>query len=112
MKNTCSFYLFDDNKYKEIYLMKKTALIFLSIFAMANCYSIDKTKVGGKEVVTASQMNPAILTLWGAPVTACLDDLQKEGVTQVVDAKGAPTKGLFILSRISGTESCQATGVK
>ncbi|MCG6146190.1 hypothetical protein [Leptospira bandrabouensis] len=92
--------------------MKKILLMAAVAALVANCYSIDKTKVGGKEVVTATQMNPAIFTMWGAPVTACLDDLNKEGVTQVVDAKGPATKGLFTTSRISTTEACQATGVK
>ncbi|WP_032809680.1 MULTISPECIES: hypothetical protein [unclassified Leptospira] len=87
-------------------------LTFVVVGLIANCYSIDKTKVGGKEVITATQMNPVIFTAWGAPVTACLNDLNKEGATQVVDARGAATGGMFSTSRISGTEACQATGVK
>ncbi|EMY77535.1 hypothetical protein LEP1GSC060_0170 [Leptospira weilii serovar Ranarum str. ICFT] len=92
--------------------MKKILFLTFVVGLIANCYSIDKTKVGGKDVITATQMNPVIFTAWGAPVTACLNDLNKEGATQVVDARGAATGGMFSTSRISGTEACQATGVK
>lgn len=101
-------------KIRRKHSMKKIFILFslIAIALVVNCYSIDKVKVGGKDVITATQMNPVIFTAWGAPVTACLNDLNKEGVTQVVDAKGAPTGGLFSTSRLSGTEACQATGVK
>ena len=95
--------------------MKKILLILTSMviaFALVNCKSIDKTNVGGKTVVTASQMQPVIFTAMGAPVTACLDDLEAEGVKNVTNANGAPTGGLFIVSRLSGSEQCQATGTK
>lgn len=82
------------------------------LLAFGYCSSVDRTKVGGKEVVTATQSKPVIFTGLGAPVTACLDELNTQGVTTVTNANGAPTGGLFSSSRISGTESCQATGVK
>ncbi|MCB1140052.1 MAG: hypothetical protein KDK23_14920 [Leptospiraceae bacterium] len=94
--------------------MKKIGLSMslLAALALFNCASIDKTSVNGKEVVTATRAAPVILTAIGAPVTDCLDDLNKEGVSTVTNANGAPTKGLFSVSRLTGSENCQATGVK
>lgn len=87
------------------------AAVAASLVAV-NCKSIDKSKVGGKEVVVASQMNLVIFTALGAPVSACLDDLNKEGVTNVANAAGAPTGGLFSTYRLSSVEGCQAAGTK
>ncbi|MBK8395175.1 MAG: hypothetical protein IPL26_08000 [Leptospiraceae bacterium] len=92
--------------------MKTLLAMFFSLLFLVNCYSIDKSKVGGKDVIVATQMNPVIFTLWGAPATACLDDLNKQGVTQVSSAQGPATGGMFSTSRLSGTEACQAVGVK
>ncbi|MEQ8353088.1 MAG: hypothetical protein RH862_16490 [Leptospiraceae bacterium] len=94
--------------------MKKIGLTMslLAALALFNCASIDKTTVKGKEVVTSTHAAPVIFTALGAPVTKCLDDLDEEGVTTVTNANGAPTNGLFSISRLTGSEQCQATGVK
>lgn len=94
--------------------MKKLMVLAAAVAALVavNCKSIDKAKVGGKEVVVASQYNIVIFTALGAPVTACLDDLNKEGVTTVTNSNGAPTGGLFSTYRLSSAEGCQAAGTK
>tara|TARA_B100001939_G_scaffold348121_1_gene372815 strand:+ start:6401 stop:6688 length:288 start_codon:yes stop_codon:yes gene_type:complete len=95
-------------------MIKKIGLTMslLAGLALFNCASIDKTSVNGKEVVTATRAAPVIFTVLGAPVTKCLDDLNEENVTTVANASGAPTNGLFSISRLTGSESCQATGTK
>ena len=88
------------------------SLSLLAGLALFNCASIDKTSVNGKEVVTATRAAPVIFPVLGAPVTKCLDDLNDQGVSTVNNAAGAPTGGLFSISRLTGSESCQATGTK
>jgi hypothetical protein len=93
---------------KKILVLAAVAAALVAV----NCKSIDKAKVGGKEVVVASQMNLVIFTAMGAPVTACLDDLGKEGVSTVTNVGGQPTGGLFSTFRLSSVEGCQAAGTK
>ncbi len=91
--------------------MKKTivACFALSLFAVG-CAGINTAEVGGKTVVISTRAAPVILTALGAPLSKCLADLNDEGVTQVVDADGANEN--LLISRISGFEVCQASGVK
>ena len=87
-----------------------------------NCKSVDKANVGGKEVIVASEMNPVIFTVWGAPVTKCIEAVKAEGATKIANANQsivgnlgalpAGTNGLYSSSRLSSTEACQATGIK
>lgn len=88
------------------------SLCLVATAAAFSCASIDQTSVNGKQVVTATRSAPVILTAIGAPVTKCLDDLNEAGVTTVTNANGAPTHGLYSISRLTGSESCQATGTK
>ena len=81
-------------------------------FGGISCASIDRAKVGDKEVVVATRMAPVIFTLWGAPVGECIEDLKKEGVQEVTTVIGPPTGGLFVLLRLFSVEACQAVGVK
>ncbi|EMM74007.1 hypothetical protein LEP1GSC038_2268 [Leptospira weilii str. 2006001855] len=47
--------------------MKKILFLAFVVGLIANCYSIDKTKVGGKDVITATQLNPVFLPLGERP---------------------------------------------
>ena len=99
---------------KFIYFFAGIALLFA-----LNCKSIERSSVNGKEVVVANQMNPVIFTVWGAPVSKCLADLEAEGVKEVTQAESGVGAGvwigkggLFSSSRLSSTEYCRATGTK
>ena len=91
--------------------MKKVLCVLFATAMMASgCASVNTATVDGKTVVTATRAAPVILTALGAPLSKCLADLQAKGVSTVVDADGANEN--LMISRISGLEACQATGVK
>lgn len=90
---------------KKILLIAVASIVMLSL---SNCKFVDTNTVGGKTVITSSNMSPQVFgALEGASVGVCLGDLNSNGVTQVNNAGGSP-KGAVS----SGSESCQATGTK
>ena len=90
--------------------MKKVfAMICAAGFLAAGCSSINTATVNGQEIVTSTEAAPVIFTAWGAPTEKCLSALNAEGVKTVVDADGGNG---FWFSRISGWETCQASGSK
>lgn len=92
---------------KRITVLTLAAVVAL---AAANCRSIDKTKIAGKDAVVATQVAPVIFGAIGASAQDCLDAISKEGVTEVKSVNGQ-NEG-FLISRLSGSEMCQATGLK
>jgi uncharacterized protein YcfL len=91
--------------------MSKILVACLVLASLATgCASVQTTQLNGQTVVISTHAAPVIFTAIGAPLSKCLKDLDANGVTTVVDADG-PNEDLLI-SRISGSESCQATGVK
>jgi uncharacterized protein YceK len=92
--------------------MKNLMMIIAVLLLTCACASIDRSKVNGKEVVTASRANIVLFgVIGGAPTSKCLADLEKEGAKTVESVAGANEDGP-ILSRLSTIEGCQATGSK
>ena len=87
-----------------------TVLAAAVVFAVSNCKSIDKTTIGGKPAVTATQVSPVIFGALGATAQSCIDAIAAEGATEIEAVKGI-SENASILSRLSGLEACQATGV-
>ena len=92
--------------------MKKIVITIAALFLATACASIDKSSMNGKDVVTSTHMAPVIFGMWGAPAEKCLADLNKEGVKSVETVLAASNEKSPFLSRISGTEACQASGSK
>ena len=104
--------------------MKKIVFLIAPflLLAMAHCSSMKKTKVGGKQVVAYNQWGIGILTLGGAPLSKCLEKMDKEGVDELIESMvGGSTGGVGAAHfdggigstshRISTfTEICQAAG--
>ena len=91
-------------------MKKLICLLFVIGGLTTGCASVNTAKVDGKDVVTTTHAAPVIFTAMGAPLSKCLTSLNENGVKTVVDADG-PNEDFFI-SRISGSEACQATGTK
>lgn len=90
-------------------ILLTTATAAVLALTVSNCRSIDKATIGGKPTVTATQVAPVIFGAIGASAQDCLDAISKEGATEIDAVKG-PNESFFI-SRLSGSESCQATGI-
>jgi hypothetical protein len=89
-------------------------LTTILVFGFA-CTSVSTTKVGGKKIVHVSQIGLQFFNKGGAPVQECVKTLGKKGATRLITSSGAPTGGIFGLSRsvmTSGLDQCSAVGEK
>jgi len=95
--------------------MKSLVSIFAVLALTSACTSVSTTKVGDKDIIHVTEIGLQFLNNGGAPVGKCVTTLGEKGATRVITAAGAPTDGLFGLTRsiqISGVDMCSAAGEK
>ncbi|MDH4199121.1 MAG: hypothetical protein OEV66_01975 [Spirochaetia bacterium] len=109
--------------------MKKILILVIGITALANCKTVDKSIVGGRQTIVVNRgiimpgypnASPTIApfnTVFSSDIEDCLQDLRAEGVTQVTHVEGTSStsadRSLFPLSlnySTSPMEYCQAVG--